>query len=145
MLVRCVPDSPNIIGLLDPVLLRQAWVIRAALEHGLCELPLLLPPEVGLAATLVAPASCTLAEIESGEFCGRREPNPQAAVGLRVFAALIGTRAALWPAPLLLATASPPSPPAFCSPVNTDQRSAAPAAEKRGDTSWRIVTAGTQV
>ena len=105
--------APNRIDLLDPVLLRQAWVIRAALEHGLFELPLLLSLEVVLAATLFAPANSTLADIEAGEFCGRREPTPLTAGGLRVFAALIGTRAALWPAPLLLATASPPSPLAF--------------------------------
>ena len=61
MLVRCVPDSPNLIDLLDPVLLRQAWVIRAALEHGLFELPLLLSTEVVLAASLVAPTNGTLA------------------------------------------------------------------------------------
>ena len=62
-----VPDAPYLLDLLDLVLRRQTWVIRVALEHGICELPLLLPPEVVLAATLVAPANCILAEIESGE------------------------------------------------------------------------------
>ena len=67
----------------------------------MCELPPLLSPEVLLAGSLVAPANSTLAEIESGELCGRREPVPLAAGGVRVLAAHIGIRAALWPAPLL--------------------------------------------
>ena len=95
------PDAPYLLDLLDLILLRQARVIRAALEHGLLELPPLLSPEVLLAGSLVAPANSILAEIESGELCGRREPIPLAAGGVRVLAAHIGTRAALWPAPLL--------------------------------------------
>ena len=95
------PDAPYLLDLLDLVLLRQARVVRAALEHGLLELPPLLSPEVLLAGSLVAPANSILAEIESGELCGRREPIPLAAGGVRVLAAHIGIRAALWPAPLL--------------------------------------------
>ena len=97
------PDAPYLLDLLDLILLRQARVIRAALEHGLLELPPLLSPEVLLAGSLVAPANSILAEIESGELCGRREPVPLAAGGVRVLAAHIGTRAAR-----ALARAPPP-------------------------------------
>ena len=84
---RRSPHAPNFLDLLDLVLLRQAWVVLAALEHGLFKLPL---PFSHATPTLVAPADCVLAEIEGGEICDRREPIPLAAVGVRAFAALMG-------------------------------------------------------
>ena len=83
------------------VLLRQAGVVRAALEHGVLELPLLVSLEVLPAATLVAPADCALADVEGREVFDRREPVPLAPICVWVFAALVGTRGALWTAPLL--------------------------------------------